>query len=333
MRHRIAGIFGIIITVVLLVLYMPPLVLFGILDIGNIIGFILAALALIFTIQQFGMAGDDAPKREYDKSVSGGTRGRLHRQYNHDMGRSTVLIERGGLGNFTADSSIGYDGDQTSHAGLIVWIVILILIIAFFAQGFVRIFSVNESSASKSKDQNVVVLGCGVRGNSPTIMLRQRIEAARLFLEENPDAYAVLSGGQGPDEDISEAECMKEYLTDKTKAAEDAGYFDQACNLHGVNWSGKGEIPVIDESRILLDSESVNTNENIQNSISVLQQNGRKTDNLVIVTQWYHEYRAMQVAQQNGVTSVSAYPAAIDWWNVATYTTRECASLLYHTIK
>lgn len=138
MKNRVGGIIGLLLTVLLLVLYLPPLVLYGILDIGNIIGFVLAALALIFAIQQFKKASDSAPKRDYDRSVSGGTRGRLHRQYNHDMGRSTVLIERGGLGNFTADSSIGYDGDRTSHAGLIAWIVILLIVVAFFAHGLIR---------------------------------------------------------------------------------------------------------------------------------------------------------------------------------------------------
>lgn len=43
-------------------------------------------------------------------------------------------------------------------------------------------------------------------------MLRQRIEAATEYLEKNPDSKAVLSGGQGPDEKISEAECMRREL-------------------------------------------------------------------------------------------------------------------------
>lgn len=328
MKNKIGGIIGLILTAVILALYLPPLVLYGIIDIGNIIGFVLAGLSFIFAVTQFRMASDSAPKRDYDRSVSGGTRGRLHRQFNHDMGRDTVLIERGGLGNFTADSSIGYDGDKQSHAYLVTWLVILAVVVAFFAQGLVRMCTVSIKEASDSSD--AVVLGCGVRGSRPTIMMRQRIEAARLYLALNPDADAVVSGGQGAGEDISEAECMRTYLTDSTKTAEDASYFYQACDMHGVDRSQFAQIPVIDPSRVLVENSSLNTEQNISNSLKVLTENGRYTDELVIVTQGYHEYRAIKDAESAGVVA-GAFPAAIDYWAAATYTTRECVSILYHT--
>ena len=331
MKNKIGGILGLILTFVLLVLYLPPLVLYGILDIGNIIGFVLAGLSFIFAITQFVRASDSAPKRDYDRSVSGGTRGRLHRQFNHDMGRDTVLIERGGLGNFTADTSIGYDGDRSSHAYLVTWLLILALVVAFFAQGFVRMFSINTVAAENSDSSaDIVVLGCGVRGTKPTIMLRQRIEAARLYLALNPSAAAVVSGGRGDGEDISEAECMRNYLTSLSYAAEDDSYFYQACDMYGVDRSQFSQIPVIDQSRVLVDNTSLNTSQNISNSLTVLTENGRSTDDLIIVTQWYHEYRALRDAESAGA-SASAFPAAIDYWAAATYTTRECVSILYHT--
>lgn len=61
------------------------------------------------------------------------------------------------------------------------------------------------------RDETVLVLGCSVE-ERPSRMLRQRIEAATEYLEKNPDSKAVLSGGQGPDEKISEAECMRREL-------------------------------------------------------------------------------------------------------------------------
>ena len=149
MKNRVGGRIGLILTALFLVLYLPPLVFYGIINTGNIIGFVLAGLALVFSIQQFVKAHDSAPKRDYDRSVSGGTRGKLHRQFNHDMGRNTVLIERGGLGNFTADTSIGYDGDRTSHASMIFWIVVLVIVVAFFAQGCVRMNAQDVISQSE----------------------------------------------------------------------------------------------------------------------------------------------------------------------------------------
>ena len=51
----------------------------------------------------------------------------------------------------------------------------------------------------------VIVLGCGVRGERVSLTLARRLDAALAYLEENPKAYVVVSGGQGAGEDISEA--------------------------------------------------------------------------------------------------------------------------------
>lgn len=45
------------------------------------------------------------------------------------------------------------------------------------------------------RNETVLVLGCSVKGERPSRMLRQRIEAATEYLEKNPDSKAVLSGG------------------------------------------------------------------------------------------------------------------------------------------
>jgi hypothetical protein len=74
------------------------------------------------------------------------------------------------------------------------------------------------------RDETVLVLGCSVKGERPSRMLRQRIEAATEYLEKNPDSKAVLSGGQGPDEKISEAECMRRELV---RRGGECGFFGQ----------------------------------------------------------------------------------------------------------
>ena len=58
----------------------------------------------------------------------------------------------------------------------------------------------------------VIVLGAGVNGETPSLTLRTRIDAAAAYLEEHPDVPVVLSGGQGPGEAITEAECMRRAL-------------------------------------------------------------------------------------------------------------------------
>ena len=67
----------------------------------------------------------------------------------------------------------------------------------------------DESDAPVSA---VIVLGAGVNGETPSLTLRTRIDAAAAYLEEHPDVPVVLSGGQGPGEAITEAECMRRAL-------------------------------------------------------------------------------------------------------------------------
>ena len=59
----------------------------------------------------------------------------------------------------------------------------------------------------------VIVLGAGVNGSVPSLSLRERIDAAYEYLVAYPQAICIVSGGQGNNEDISEAECMFRELT------------------------------------------------------------------------------------------------------------------------
>ena len=100
-------------------------------------------------------------------------------------------------------------------------------------------------------------------------------EAAAEYLAEHPGCRAVLSGGQGPDEGISEAECMYRWLTD-------AG---------------------IEPGRLLLEDRSTNTAENLQNSAAVIESEdaaGRKLSELKIVlcSAEYHLCRARLLSQK-----------------------------------
>ena len=58
----------------------------------------------------------------------------------------------------------------------------------------------------------IVVLGCQVKGTKPSKALKDRLDTAKEYMQANPETIAVLSGGQGKMEEISEAECMRRYL-------------------------------------------------------------------------------------------------------------------------
>lgn len=61
----------------------------------------------------------------------------------------------------------------------------------------------------------VIVLGAGVNGTAPSLSLKTRLDAALSYLEAHPDIPVVLTGGQGYGEEITEAACMYDYLTER----------------------------------------------------------------------------------------------------------------------
>ena len=154
-------------------------------------------------------------------------------------------------------------------------IVLLVSVCVLFA-GYLSARMLIAAYDPPEKPCTVVVLGCQVRGTNPSLMLRRRLDAACEYMEENPEVMCIVSGGQGKGEDISEAEAMKIYLTDKG----------------------------ISEERILMEDKSGNTAENIAFSGEIIEQEGL-SDEIVIVTDAFHQYRAEILAEKNGLTSYS----------------------------
>lgn len=134
----------------------------------------------------------------------------------------------------------------------------------------------------------MVVLGARVKGTTITTNLRYRLEAALTYLEENPETVVVVSGGQGKGEDITEAEAMSSYFL------------------------GNG----ISENRIIKEETSVNTDQNIRNSMKLIgedrvsrQQNisdqgNVKSGTVVIVSNGFHLFRAKGIARKQGYDKV-----------------------------
>lgn len=148
----------------------------------------------------------------------------------------------------------------------------------------------------------VVILGCKVKGNNPSRMLRERLEAACTYLKENPESSCVLSGGQGPDEIMTEAECMYRYLT-----------------AHGI-----------DENRLYKEEKSTSTRENLAFSKEIIEAN-QLNPRIVIATNEFHEYRAGKIAQSLNLR-YSAVPGRTTWWLFGAYYVRELYGILYQWV-
>ena len=145
---------------------------------------------------------------------------------------------------------------------------------ALLALGFV-VLSITGGVIARSADGTeapeadyLIVLGCQVRGTVPSRMLRQRIDAAADYLRTYPDAIAIVSGGMGPGEDITEAQCMYDCLIA-------AG---------------------IEPERILMEDRATSTSENLRFSLELME-----SDSVAIVSNEFHLYRAGQMAASLGL--------------------------------
>lgn len=146
---------------------------------------------------------------------------------------------------------------------LLFWVIFAAgIIYAAFLQYKI---SLNYGVVPAKNADYLIVLGARVKGTEPSLTLASRIDAASVYLKKNPSTIAIASGGQGPGEDISEAECIKREL-----------------QKLGIN-----------ESRIVLEGKSTDTYENIHFSKKLIPKSAKDG---VVVTNDFHLYRALSLA-------------------------------------
>ena len=151
----------------------------------------------------------------------------------------------------------------------------------------------------------IVVLGAKVNGTEPSLSLSDRIRAAESYLKAHPGTVAVLSGGQGADEGISEAQCMYEQLTQRG----------------------------IDPNRLWLEDKATSTWENLQYSLDLIEgKTGVRPQTLGIISSEYHLFRAGMFARECGVEAIGI-PAPTAWASLRlNYFLREVAGVWHYLI-
>lgn len=157
------------------------------------------------------------------------------------------------------------------------------------------------SASDRPKDNanvTVVVLGCLVRGTSPSKMLNDRINAAYEYLTLNENAMCIASGGMGENEQISEAECIKNELV------------------------ALGIAP----NRIIIEDKSTSTAENIEFSAKIINDMGLPTD-IAIASDNFHQLRAEIFAEKSGLNARSLGCKTV-WYLSAGYWFREVAGVV-----
>ena len=172
------------------------------------------------------------------------------------------------------------------------------LLIMMMYISFLIIYGATEDATYQ--EDVIIVLGCGIRGEQVTESLRQRLDRAIDYYYENPDAIIVVSGGQGPQEDISEALAMERYLLSKG----------------------------IPTDKIIKEQLSTNTYENFKYSKEILDDYFKDTYSIVYVTNDYHTFRAGVIARSVGFENITYCSAATSWHTKVSSGLRECVGIL-----
>ena len=107
----------------------------------------------------------------------------------------------------------------------------------------------------------MVIFGCQMRRDGPSVLLKDRLDAALAYWEAHPDIKIVVTGGKGDDEHVSEARGMYDYLT-----------------AHGV-----------DGANIYMEDKSRNTWQNINNTFALMEREGWSlTGDVLLVSSGFH---------------------------------------------
>lgn len=176
---------------------------------------------------------------------------------------------------------------KTSHKKLCT---ALIVILALFLAGIAAVAGINiymiafsnrhtmssQEAAQLTDVDCIMVLGCGVRGDSPTPLLADRLQRGVEVFQLGAAPKILMSGDHGQD-DYDEVNVMKQY-------ALDAG---------------------ISEIDIFMDHAGFSTYESMYRAKEIFG-----VEKMIIVTQKYHLSRAVYIANMLGI---EAYGVASDY--------------------
>ncbi len=147
-------------------------------------------------------------------------------------------------------------------------------------------------AAGKDNLDYIIVLGAQMKAHGPSRVLKMRLDKACDYLAENPDTIVIVSGAQGNDEHVSEAQGMYDYLVEQG----------------------------ISPEHIIKEDQSRNTNQNINYSSAFLD---KEKDSVGIVTNNFHIFRATHIAKKSGYADVCGIAAPSEFLMQANNMLRE----------
>lgn len=180
---------------------------------------------------------------------------------------------------------------------IIITIIILLVILVFGINFYVKASTKkqiidNESELSNLSDVDcILILGAGVRNNEPSPMLEDRLLKGIELYNKNISSKIIMSGDHGREE-YDEVNIMKDFAIGKGVKSED----------------------------IFMDHAGFSTYESIYRAKEIFE-----AKKIIIVTQSYHLYRALYIANSLGI---EAYGVSADLRTYTNQLSREIREII-----
>lgn len=180
---------------------------------------------------------------------------------------------------------------------LIRAVVLLAACLVFFISALITVSGQHDTV--RYDEDALIVLGAGLHEDVPSRPLRYRLDKAVQYHKINPDAYLVVSGGQGAYEAVTEAEAMRRYLLEQG----------------------------VDASKIICETNATSTRENFMYSKQLLDELCGSSYKTAYVTNSFHIYRAGRLAKSVGLQTARLI-APSDWTTLLADYLRECCAVV-----
>lgn len=191
--------------------------------------------------------------------------------------------------------------------------VVVGLVLLFIGFVFYKVYSTSTLDMA-SKADAIVVLGAAEYAGKPSPVLQARLDHAFDLFKQGFAPIIITTGGTHPGEDFSEGEVGRNYLIKKG----------------------------IPESQIIAEENSLTTKQNIMRVEEILNDEkleillGKKPEKVILVSDPFHMYRAVSIAEDAGIDAVSSptrtSPISKNKWLEFRYMVREVASSLLHIL-
>lgn len=185
--------------------------------------------------------------------------------------------------------------NQWTEKGVLKWLRRLVYLGFLFVAGTLFFAGAyGQMDNSTYKEHALIVLGAAVHGDTVSLPLAHRLDRAVEYYEKNPYAVIVVSGGQGPQEHVTEAYAMEQYLL-------------------------KRNVP---EHMIIKEEQATSTYENFKYSKEILDERFPDGYTTAFVTNGFHAYRASRLAQNAGLNANHIH-ADMEWYEISVNYIRE----------